>query len=336
MFDVGEGVQRQMTFTPINAGTVDKIFITHMHADHVLGLPGLLLGMNLVQKAKATRRTVDIYGPPGLYDYIGMTVNLTHSGLDQIHIVVHELTGSDDALRESHTRKNTYYRQNVTCITVPRQEDGTWILQDAIDAPTIKAAEVIHLKGIKTYGFTVQEQDAKRTINAEKAIALGLRPGQKFRELKCGKSVLSDDGSRWINPEDVLEDHPRKNRKFTLVGDNFALTAAMKQLAQESDVLVHEATLTKEQMERGEARIRGHSSAEMAGTVAKAVGAKCLVLNHISAKMKTKLDIIDLRNRAKERSGDSCDLIVAHDFLELLIPPLGFDQIERDDSKQLE
>jgi ribonuclease Z len=325
MFDVAEGVQRQLQFTTMNAGTVDAIFITHMHADHVLGLPGLLLGMSLVQKAKGHRRTVQIYGPPGLYDYIGMTFNLTMSGLESLDLDIYEMIGGDATTffpgGSSPVRK---YRSNIIRKTIPRQKDGTWVLQDIPNIPIIKAAEVAHLNGIQTFGFTVQEQEATRTINADKAIAMGLSPGRKYEHLKQGKPVWNDDGTIFINPDNVLEGRPRKARKFTIVGDNYALSPAMIRLAQDSDVLVHEATMTKEQMENGDAVIRGHSSAEMAGVVAKRVNAKCLVLNHISPKMKTKPDIIDLRNRAKEACGERCHLVVAHDFLELLVPLHGF------------
>jgi ribonuclease Z len=328
MFDVGEGVQRQLQFTTMNAGTVDKIFITHMHADHVLGLPGLLLGMSLVQKAKGNRRTFQIYGPPGLYDYIGMTFNLTKSGLESLDLEIYEMIGGDAVAGEPFNVRK--HRSNIIRKTIPRQKDGTWVLQDIPNMPIIKAAEVAHLPGIQTFGFTVQEQEAPRSINADKAIAMGLKPGRKYENLKKGTPVWNDNGTIFINPENVLEGRPRKARKFSIVGDNYALSPAMIGLAQDSDVLVHEATMTKEQMENGDAVMRGHSSAEMAGVVAKRVNAKCLVLNHISPKMKTKPDIIDLRNRAKEACGETCHLVVAHDFLELMVPLHGFVDVEHE------
>lgn len=334
LFDVGEGTQRQLQFTTLKAAIVDKIFITHMHADHVLGLIGVLLSMSLAQKAKGLRRAVHIYGPPGLYDFIGANLNLTFSGTENLDMIVHELVGGRAA--PGSTNYNTRYRHCLIRRSIPRQYDGTWILANSHNEPIIRAAEVKHLHVVQTFGYTVQEQEAERTINPDKAKALGLRPGPKYNLLKQGESVWNDDSSQQIHPDDVLEGKPRKARKLTVVGDNCALSTEMKVLAQDSDVMVHEATLTTECMEQGEAETRGHSSAEMAGAVAREVGAKCLVLNHISPKMKTKTTIIDMRNRAKEASGQACYVVVAHDFLQLLIPLNGFDPILEVDKSTLE
>ena len=330
LFDVGEGAQRQMQFTTLKAGVVDKIFITHMHADHILGLIGVLLSMSLSQKAKGLRRTVHIFGPPGLYDFIGINLNLTYSGTENLDMVVHELVGGRAAPGSIHHK--TRYRKCLVRKTIPRQYDGTWILVNSPYEPTIRAAEVVHHHVVQTFGFTLQEQEPERTINPEKAIALGLRPGPKYNVLKQGGTVWNDDSSQQIHPDNVLEGKPRKARKLTIVGDNCALSTEMKALAQDSDVMVHEATLTTECMEQGEAETRGHSSAEMAGAVARIVGAKCLVLNHISPKMNTKTEIIEMRNRAKEASGQTCYVVIAHDFLQLLIPPNGFDPIPEMDN----
>jgi ribonuclease Z len=59
LFDCGESVQRQMTFARLSPMKISKIFITHWHGDHVLGLGGLLQSMQLNQRKKP----VDIYGP---------------------------------------------------------------------------------------------------------------------------------------------------------------------------------------------------------------------------------------------------------------------------------
>lgn len=62
MFDCGEGTQRQLIYAKISPMKISKIFITHFHGDHILGLPGLLQSMNFRgREAKLT-----IYGPKGL------------------------------------------------------------------------------------------------------------------------------------------------------------------------------------------------------------------------------------------------------------------------------
>ena len=62
LFDCGEGTQRQLLFTNVSPMKISKIFITHYHGDHILGLPGLLQSMSL--NGRESKLTV--YGPKGL------------------------------------------------------------------------------------------------------------------------------------------------------------------------------------------------------------------------------------------------------------------------------
>jgi ribonuclease Z len=66
MFDCGEGTQRQMVRAHIGFQRPMKIFISHLHGDHVLGLPGLLQSMSLMRREKE----LHIYGPVGLIEFV--------------------------------------------------------------------------------------------------------------------------------------------------------------------------------------------------------------------------------------------------------------------------
>ena len=66
LFDCGEGTQRQMQRS-LGLVQVDAIYFTHFHADHFLGLPGLLKTYDLTER----ERPLTIYGPRGLRDLIG-------------------------------------------------------------------------------------------------------------------------------------------------------------------------------------------------------------------------------------------------------------------------
>jgi ribonuclease Z len=63
MFDCGEGTQRQLQRS-LGLVQVDEIYLTHFHADHVLGLPGLLKSYDLTDR----EAPLSVYGPPGLVD----------------------------------------------------------------------------------------------------------------------------------------------------------------------------------------------------------------------------------------------------------------------------
>jgi ribonuclease Z len=65
-FDCGEGTQRRMVQAHIGFRRHTKIFISHLHGDHVLGLPGLIQTMTLLQRD----RPLHIYGPEGIASFI--------------------------------------------------------------------------------------------------------------------------------------------------------------------------------------------------------------------------------------------------------------------------
>jgi len=82
LFDAGEGVQRQLLFTRAKPSHIERIFITHLHGDHIFGLPGFLLGLQThimakqkdvnILKNKRKREAMEnhaikIYGPRTLF-----------------------------------------------------------------------------------------------------------------------------------------------------------------------------------------------------------------------------------------------------------------------------
>jgi ribonuclease Z len=72
LFDCGEGLQRQIFTAGIKFRHTLKIFVTHLHGDHILGLPGLLQTMSLLNLDKP----VEVYGPHGILDFIVNIVKL--------------------------------------------------------------------------------------------------------------------------------------------------------------------------------------------------------------------------------------------------------------------
>jgi len=84
MFDCGEGTQRQLQRS-VGLAQVDEIFLTHFHADHVLGLPGLLKTYDLT----AREEPLTIYGPRGLHDLfkaLGRLVGRTGYGIELVEM----------------------------------------------------------------------------------------------------------------------------------------------------------------------------------------------------------------------------------------------------------
>ena len=88
MFDCGEGTQRQMQRS-LGLVQVDEIYLTHFHADHFLGLPGLLKSYDLTER----ELPLAVYGPPGLHDLFSILKPLI--GRLRFELKLTELASSD-------------------------------------------------------------------------------------------------------------------------------------------------------------------------------------------------------------------------------------------------
>src|SRR5207244_12777391 len=84
LFDCGEGTQQQLMNSAVRFGAIDAIFLTHLHGDHLFGLPGLLASMSL----NARERPLALYGPAGIAEFM-RALPLYHTSFD---VEIHELT----------------------------------------------------------------------------------------------------------------------------------------------------------------------------------------------------------------------------------------------------
>lgn len=163
LFDVGEGTQRQM----MRFGTgfsVDAVFLTHTHGDHVLGLPGL------VQTWGFNDRTapVTIFTPQGTTDQVTTLIE----ALDV----------------------DTPYPLSIEPV-----RPGETILER--EEYAVEAIEVDHRA--TAVGYTLVEDERKGRFDRERAEELGVPPGPKFSTLHEGEPVELTDGTV-IEPDEVV------------------------------------------------------------------------------------------------------------------------------------
>jgi ribonuclease Z len=95
LFDCGEGTQRQLVRS-VGLAELDAVFLTHFHADHWLGLPGLLKTFDL----RGRERSLAIYGPPGLRELI--LLGLRAAGRVGYQLELVELTAADSLERDGY------------------------------------------------------------------------------------------------------------------------------------------------------------------------------------------------------------------------------------------
>lgn len=222
----------------------------------MLGLIGVLLSSNLTQVFHQDS-ILQVYGPPGIYNFITTNLALTHSTL-RMSVEVFELVGGQHRVNSKrqamlgnfpHFRHNNVLRKTIHC-----GEDGTWTIKpfDVVTRDSnprenlkISAAEVHHVPGVQTFGFVVEEHEMNLKFDPERAQELDLKPGNKYTELLNGFPVMNDAGTSEVQPEDVLVDNPFRARKFALLGDTCGVPKPMAGLCENADVLVHEATLAE-------------------------------------------------------------------------------------------
>ena len=95
LFDCGEGTQRQL-MRSVGLIELEELFVTHFHADHVLGLPGMLKTFALRQR----ERDLVVYGPRGLrrvYDLLAPVI-----GRLGFRVELNELEGNDELERDGY------------------------------------------------------------------------------------------------------------------------------------------------------------------------------------------------------------------------------------------
>ncbi|NPA99841.1 MAG: ribonuclease Z [Crenarchaeota archaeon] len=207
LLDCGEGAQHRLLQVGVSVCRIDIVLITHLHGDHVFGLPGLISSMALLGRT----RDLTIVGPPGLREMLCASVRFIGSLPFKVHIVEVNPGG------------------NIVLVV----EDGEL---------EIKCVEAQH--SITNIAYLLQWRLPVGRFRPDIAQKLGV-PVKFWRALHVGERVILDDG-RAINPEDVVELRRRGPFKIVYSGDT-APCESIIELSKDADVLIHEATFSAEE-----------------------------------------------------------------------------------------
>lgn len=340
LFDCGESSQLQLQKSRVKASKIKKIFISHLHGDHSFGLPGVLcmIGQATQEERESAKllskdeqsmapiEPIDIYGPEGTRDMVRATIQLTYSRV-VAPFRVHELKDvpylhgkcvkwrpPDAVVR---TRLDPAYGEQHGGLDIYPDGNGHYHLFTEGEL-TVRAAPMQHT--VPCVGFVVSEatragklkvdlvQPIVERQKEELKIALKLRDANKvFALLKAklpGESFTFPDGTT-LKTEEFLEP-PKKGRKLVFMGDT-CTGDHMAALAEDADVLIHEATNaflpefdrnTKHtdysRLER-DTFVHGHSTPQMAGRFASRIRAKRLILTHFSPRYRGEDDERSMR-----------------------------------------
>ncbi|HNT08581.1 ribonuclease Z [Methanoculleus sp.] len=244
LFDCGEGAQQQMMRAKTGF-TIDAIFVTHWHADHFLGIFGIVETLGFMERTAP----LPIYGPPWVVEFVDLIQRINR-----------------------HTRG--------FAVTAHPLDHGSVV---PFNGYTVRAFATIH--GIPGLGYVLEEDERPGRFNRDHAIALGVPPGPLFGRLQRGETVriVRDGVETEVRPGDVLGE-PRPGRKVVYTGDTRPIQnqPGVAALIRGADLLIHDATFDDQESSR--AREVLHTTAGEAGEAAAALNARMLALVHISSR----------------------------------------------------
>ncbi len=152
LFDCGEGTQRQMMHAGLGFNRPMTIMISHLHGDHVLGLPGLLQTMSSLVRDKP----LDLYGPEGISGYLG-SLRRTLAFAANFPVRVAELKPGQEISKNGYNIKTTKALHDIICLA-----------------------------------YAVVETDRPGRFHPDKAKRLGIPEGPLWKQLQTGKEVKVD------------------------------------------------------------------------------------------------------------------------------------------------
>ncbi|MCU9613801.1 ribonuclease Z [Caldibacillus lycopersici] len=154
LFDCGEATQHQILHTSVKPRKVSKIFITHLHGDHIFGLPGFLGSRSFLGGIEP----LTVYGPKGIREYIETSLAISQTHL-KYELIIEEI------------------------------EDGQ-ILEDEQFQIEIKLLEHV----LPSFGFRIMEKDKPGALLVDELLAIGIKPGPIFQQIKNGEEITLENG----------------------------------------------------------------------------------------------------------------------------------------------
>lgn len=202
LIDCGEGTQMQMLRYGVPISTLHRIFISHLHGDHCLGLPGLLSTMSLM----GFEHPVHIYGPKGIDEYVENTVRFFCYDEDRDKIIAHVIEPKGiEEIYEDHSLSVSAFplTHRVPCI-----------------------------------GFRFDEKPLSSHLDRASADFYGV-PMSFYGRLKAGEDFITEEGE--VIPNSRLT-HPNRPAYSHAYCSDTVYDLSIAEYVKGVDLLYHEAT----------------------------------------------------------------------------------------------
>lgn len=248
LFDCGEGTQVSLRRLNLRWKHINTIFISHTHADHITGLPGILMLSSQVDRDIPLL----IIGPPRIKEYVETSKDVLEMYLNYEIIV-----------------------QEISDPSVP---------QVVLDHPEyqVRSFPLRHTRTCVGYSFT--EKPRPGIFHPEKATALDIPKGPLWGRLQAGHAVELPDGRRFT-PDQVMGPS-RGGRKVSYVTDTLPVGSISKEV-EGSDLFVCEGMFEHALADTAHAK-KHMTAREAAGLAAQSKDVKALGLFHFSPRYTDK------------------------------------------------
>lgn len=155
LFDCGEATQHQILHTSIKPRKIEKIFLTHLHGDHIYGLPGFISSRSF----QGGTDLVTIYGPKGVEEFVRTSLSISQSHLSY-------------PLQFVETTEGTIFEDEQFKVVAKKLDHG-----------------------IATFGYRIIEKDLPGALQVDKLKELAIKPGPIYQKLKNGEKVKLENGT---------------------------------------------------------------------------------------------------------------------------------------------
>lgn len=244
LFDCGEGTQVGLRRLNLSWKNINAIFISHTHADHITGLPGMLMLSSQVDR----QEPLYIIGPPRIAEYIEMNKKVLEMFINY-EIIVQEI-----------------------------EKPGEPGIVFETDEYYVRSFPLKHTRVCVGYSFV--EKTRPGIFHPEKALACGVPRGPLWSKLQAGESVAASDG-HMVSPSEVLG-VARRGRKVSFVTDTLPVGSISEEV-RDSDLFLCEGMFEKALADTAHAK-KHMTAVEAAGLAAFSVGVRQLGLMHFSPR----------------------------------------------------
>jgi len=203
MFDAGEAAQISFMKSGLGWNKKMKLFVTHLHGDHCVGILGLLQTMSMQNRTK----TLEIFGPKGIEEFIGANIKILNFGLS--------------------------FPVLISII-----KEGKIFEDEKFSMYVCKASH-----SVTAFSYLFKEKDKPGRFNLEKARQLGIPEGKLWSDLQKGNEITIN--GKTINSNQVLGEK-RPGKKIGISGDTMP-TSELEKFFENCDYLVFDSTFLEEE-----------------------------------------------------------------------------------------